>query len=562
VAAALPPLPVFLSYAAVANDEVRRDRIEVHLEPMVRQGLISAWHRGRIGAGEEQDPETAAHFDAARIILLLVSADYLASDPYCREMEPALARHKAGTVRVIPILLSHCDWQTTPLRNLSPLPAGEKPISMWADPEEAWAAVVRGIRAAIDKLRAAPPSEAQPSSGGSTGRELPPNNLPPRREHFVGRETELRELDRVFAKAPHASIVPGRRASFYGLGGVGKTALALEYAYRHSDRYLGGIWWIEAEGDPLTGMVGLADALQAVGPSSLRPMLQELPQEREKLALRVKLALQNQKEPVLLVLDNVENEKWQAHLPAGLVCTLLTTRDQRLATGHATAIDMLSDAEATQLALSLAGAPVSDADGQARDRVVLEELGGLAVAVEMAARAVRHWADSWTKYEIHLRAQAQSMLTQHEWQSDYPRSVLAALALSVERCRPSTPERRFIDLAAFLAPDRLPIAPLLDAAGVDPTCVAAAKALATLKGLGLVVLDEGAETVSMHRLLQVAVRADLHERDRADRAEAALHLVDSEFPDSSDDVGTWPWCALWLPHALTAGSNRLGGRVA
>ncbi|MEM7794112.1 MAG: TIR domain-containing protein [Cyanobacteria bacterium P01_C01_bin.118] len=75
----------------------------------------------------------------ADIILLLISADFIASD-YCYEIElqQAMERHQAGEARVIPIILRPADWQNTPFSELQAFPTNAKPITSWSDRDEAW----------------------------------------------------------------------------------------------------------------------------------------------------------------------------------------------------------------------------------------------------------------------------------------------------------------------------------------------------------------------------------------------------------------------------------------
>ncbi|WP_437782768.1 TIR domain-containing protein [Sorangium sp. So ce1097] len=149
------PVDVFISH--VPEDERPLGRLEVHLGLMKRQGLLRTWHRGRVGAGGEPGAEAAARLDAAWLILLLVSADYLASeDCFTYDMARALARHDRGAARVIPVLVHACDWASAPFGKLEPLPTGSKPVSSWRNRNEGWANVARGIRSIVEAARQSP----------------------------------------------------------------------------------------------------------------------------------------------------------------------------------------------------------------------------------------------------------------------------------------------------------------------------------------------------------------------------------------------------------------------
>jgi TIR domain len=145
---------VFFSYSH--KDEALRDRLEVHLTMLKREGIIETWHDRRITAGDEFAGVIDARLESADLILLLVSADFLNSN-YCFdvEMKRALERHAAGEARVIPIILRPCDWHSAPFGRLLAAPKDGKPIASWPDLDEAFVDVVRQLRAAL-------PSAARP----------------------------------------------------------------------------------------------------------------------------------------------------------------------------------------------------------------------------------------------------------------------------------------------------------------------------------------------------------------------------------------------------------------
>jgi hypothetical protein len=147
-------IEVFYSYSHV--DEPFRAQLVNHLALLRRQGVIANWHDRGISAGTEWKQQIDSHLESAGIILLLVSADFLASD-YCYdvEMTRALERHERGEARVTPIILRPCDWMKAPFGKLQALPRDAKPVTTWSDRDEAFLDVARGIRAVAEQL--APP---------------------------------------------------------------------------------------------------------------------------------------------------------------------------------------------------------------------------------------------------------------------------------------------------------------------------------------------------------------------------------------------------------------------
>jgi hypothetical protein len=120
-----------------------------------RQGMISSWHDRKILPGDEWKHHIHDHLETADIILLLISADFIASD-YCLDIEvkTALRRHESGEACVIPILLRPVDWTGAVFAKLQALPTHGRPVTMWADRDEAFLDVAQGIRKVAELLRA------------------------------------------------------------------------------------------------------------------------------------------------------------------------------------------------------------------------------------------------------------------------------------------------------------------------------------------------------------------------------------------------------------------------
>ncbi|MBE9139406.1 GUN4 domain-containing protein [Nodosilinea sp. LEGE 07088] len=151
------PLPIFFSYSRKDQD-LMQDLVG-HLEPLRRSQLIHSWHDGCIGPGEEWEPQIKENLEKAQIILLLVSVDFINSD-YCYtvELSRAIARHKAGTACVIPVILRSCLWKHVPvgdmhLGDLQALPKDAKPIREWAYLDAAYTSIAEGLYDKIQQLR-------------------------------------------------------------------------------------------------------------------------------------------------------------------------------------------------------------------------------------------------------------------------------------------------------------------------------------------------------------------------------------------------------------------------
>jgi hypothetical protein len=147
-------IELFVSYAR--EDEELWNELSKHLSNLKRRNVISVWHDRQIGAGREWKNEIDAHLNTAHIIMLLVSADFLASD-YCHdvEMKKAMERHEAGEARVIPVILRDCDLEHSVFSKLNYLPTDGKPVTnpkYWSTRDEAFRNIAEGIRRAVEEL--------------------------------------------------------------------------------------------------------------------------------------------------------------------------------------------------------------------------------------------------------------------------------------------------------------------------------------------------------------------------------------------------------------------------
>src|SRR6266699_1888676 len=135
---------IFYSYAS--QDDEFQQQLEKHLWNLKRQGKIAGWCKRNINAGQVVEDEISSYLNRAHIILLLISSDFIASDEcWNKEMERALERQKTEKTLVIPILLRPTDYQDAPFSNLPALPRNGKPVTSWADYDEAFASIAQDI---------------------------------------------------------------------------------------------------------------------------------------------------------------------------------------------------------------------------------------------------------------------------------------------------------------------------------------------------------------------------------------------------------------------------------
>jgi len=155
-------IQIFIAYSQ--KDGTELDALRTHAAPLLRRGNVTIWFDGEIKPGKVWDEEIKANLHAADIILMLLSSHSLASDYfYEQEVKDALKRHEAGTARVVPVVLSACLWQETPLADLQGLPKGMKPINSWLNREDAWNEVLLEVIGMVREMeKGSLPADANP----------------------------------------------------------------------------------------------------------------------------------------------------------------------------------------------------------------------------------------------------------------------------------------------------------------------------------------------------------------------------------------------------------------
>ncbi|MGB0084687.1 MAG: FxSxx-COOH system tetratricopeptide repeat protein, partial [Rhodomicrobiaceae bacterium] len=362
---------------------------------------------------------------------------------------------------------------------------------------------------------------------------------------FTGREDLLANLDRaLWQKGGAAALTNAQSAAVHGLGGVGKSVLAQEYAWRNHARYR-GVWWLRAETEQT-----LIDDLIALG-SRLMPGLEAVPERDNAAQLALDAIAQTGAEkPWLLIYDNAEKpsaiEKLTPRSGAHLIITSRWPGWQGRA--EALAVDVFPPEIAIDYLLE--GAPVPDRDAAAR---LADALGYLPLALSHGRAYCTASNLGFDAYRARIAERIKDLPDD----ADYPRTVFGTFSLAMGKAAAACPEAEtLMGIAAFLAPDRIP----LDIITADVIGEAELnKAVAALYNVSLIThetLDDGSRGISLHRLVQEVMRARLAERGEAESTAAtALRLVAAAFPSGEeppDDVRNWPSCIRLASHATTS----------
>jgi hypothetical protein len=158
------PASVELFYSYAHRDALLCQALRNHLTGLKRSGLIRDWYDHEIEPGSEWSVEIKEAMERAGIILLLVSADFVASEYINNiEMPFALERHKSGHAKVIPVLLRPVEWHDLPFAKLQVLPSGALAVTAWANQDEAFADVAGRLRELLYNQRPREVAVAEPS---------------------------------------------------------------------------------------------------------------------------------------------------------------------------------------------------------------------------------------------------------------------------------------------------------------------------------------------------------------------------------------------------------------
>ncbi|MEU9379576.1 FxSxx-COOH system tetratricopeptide repeat protein [Streptomyces sp. NPDC048279] len=396
-----------------------------------------------------------------------------------------------------------------------------------------WVALLLLVPLALLELR-------RESIGSRTPRPAAPTTyrLPPRNAHFTGRDADMRELRRQLASAGETAV-----QVVHGLGGVGKTQLAVEYAYRYLSKYR-FVAFVDAEDPDLVASqftsLGRELGLVEVGSEQVVPGVYGKLRDRR---------------PWLVIFDNGERPGMLVPaLPSGELArkghVLVTTRVSGWL-GTATVMDLEVFTRQESVALLVRRVP-GTTEGTA-DRIA-EQLGDLPLALEQAAGYMDYNRTAPEEYLSLLTSRLEDMISRGEL-ADRPSVLLSTLwQLSVHRLERERPQAvRLLELCALLAPEPIPLD--LFTAGPEPLIAAAADPLAwdttvgALAGLGLARRERS--SLVLHRLVQAAIRAATPDDVLATAGVRLRRALLAAVPhDIHGDPDARPrWHAL-LPHVL------------
>ncbi len=388
--------------------------------------------------------------------------------------------------------------------------------------------------------------------------QMPPrvHNIPfLQNPFFTGREAPLKRLKQFLEE--NGTVAVTQPVSISGLGGIGKTQLALEYAHKSYPDMYRAVFWVDAAEE---------STLQA-GYDYLAHML-ELPERNEqKLDRRIQAVKRWMEGHTnwLLILDNADNlQLARSFLPVkhhGHV--LLTTRSQIVGTiARQIEIEKMEPAEGLLFLLKRAGivqheANIATLAADVRDAAIelVTLLGGHPLALDQAGAYVEETGVSFADY-LQLYQDTRRFLldrrgSEESEYGDHPDSVAATIELSVRKAYEQQPMAAdILHFCSFLQPDAIPEEVLEQDAGLQIDTQSLNEVIVALRRYSLIKRNTQEKTLSMHRLVQAVLIDTMSPALRVQWRERIILTLNKVFPEVK--FKEWSRCRRLLPHALIA----------
>ena len=405
------------------------------------------------------------------------------------------------------------------------------------------------------------PVTSESSAAGATAEgsvQVPVWNIPyVRNALFTGREDILTRLHTALNTGKTTALTQPQAIS--GLGGIGKTQTAVEYAYRYRESYQ-YVLWVQANTQEtlLSSFVALAKHLN----------LPEQNDQEQRIVVQATKRWLETHSGWLLIFDNADDlAVVRDTLPQGNQGhILLTTRTQAMGgLARKIELDTLGSEEGAELLLRRAGLIPSDATlesvstaDRALARDIVQAMGGLPLALDQAGAYLEETGESLSNYlSLYKKERAALLKRRGGSLPNHPESVATTWSLAlqqVERGQPAAIE--LMRLCAFLAPDAIPeeliiegaphLGPVLQPVAADRNTFN--EALAALLKYSLLRRDTTTHTLIIHRLVQAVILDELDEETQRRWAERMVQAVRQVFP--FDEPAPWPRSQRYLVHAL------------
>jgi len=372
---------IFISYSHL--DEICKDKLEKKLDVLQRQGNYDVWTDREIGEGDKWLPAIEEKLNSCDVAILLISDNFLTSDFIMdKEVPLFLNRREKHGLKIYPLIIDDCPWKKVPwlaelagaLKDNVPLREDEKLINKKLNN------LVTRVDDYCQTCHIEPKKETNYKK---------PFNVPfgSKQDGAIGIEEKLDEVHTVLQNPNSRKANIGQVATFQGMGGLGKTQLAVEYVYRYKDEY-DGIVWLTVDQDTDRQIVELAENMGWIS---------------KEMDAKIKLDISKEHyenlENMLLVYDNVEeyDDEVAPLIPKANNNKILIT--SRTNIGDFTSIELATLSEDNSLKLLEFESQREVKEHETKSvNALIQELDGLPLAVEMAGAYMLNAELDWNEY--------------------------------------------------------------------------------------------------------------------------------------------------------------------
>lgn len=543
---------VFVSYSHHDNEWLKR--LQIHLRDLERRGLVELWDDTKTQPGSDWRKDICDALASACAAVLLVSADFIASDFIAEnELPPLLAAAESNGVKILPLILSASLFETIEdlarFQTINPL---SKPLVKLSKGEQE-EYLVELSKAILHTVRR---EERNPASSNPLkSRQI--FELPlPRNRFFTGRGEILEWVRTEFQSGENVQALSG-------LGGIGKTQTALEYAYLHREDYKVVLWSKAYSRESIT-----ADFAAMAG---LLNLPEKNAQDQSQAVGAVKRWLENH-DGWLLILDNADEISLaREFLPSSKTGhVLLTTRAHNL--GEIAECNDIQKMKPSEGALFLLrrlrkfkkGELLESVSEELRKQAyaLSEAVDGLPLALDQAAAFIEETPSSLNEYHTLFQSERRELLKRRgKHADDHHDSVTTTLLLAFKMLADHDPAAAdLLRVCAFLEADSIPEeifkvgAKELGGAllRIAESPLQLKDAIAVACRFSLLRRNPEKQTLNLHRLVQTVLKDEMDDETKRMWAERTVRAMNEVFPDVQ--APGWSTCHRLILHAQSLAS--------
>lgn len=538
---------VFISYSH--KDEDWKDQLKTHLAVLEYQGMLTVWDDRQIAAGDDWYPEIEKAIESAQIAILLISAHFLSSKFILgEEVPPLLERRRKEGLRVIPLILKPCSWKTISwLNKIQGRPLDNSPLSSFDEHHRDHH--LSELALEINQLMTKASASEQPNllENATVPSQPLRVNYDPRNPAFlvpfrakgkfmIGRDAALEKVRQQLLAGKPTSI--GQTALFQGIGGLGKTQLAVEYAHHYRDQYPNGIYWITADENIDAQLTKIAVDANWVSPASEHAVKLDVARNRLRTYSDCLVIFDNL-EAVDAIRDYLPDTSANPHI-------LVTSRREQVEFADV-ALDLLDNAQSYALLIQEAGKqPQTEIEESAAEQIVAT-LGGLPLALELAGAYLAHRHVGWCEYrDLLLDDLKKALPKQFASPTQHEADLFHTLKISEQGIGEEPLLIEILDLLTLSGSSPMGLQLMAHLLDVKETDLYGALGLG--HALRLLQKAPDSKSYAIHRLVQEVRRQDHPLDQHRDWADTVMQRLGNWFETIRNDFKALPLYEMELEH--------------